>query len=114
MCRFVREGKIGKYLEFHEHTLDPSECSLSDAGNFRQRNQSIYERMQQDPSFKREMQTKYPGVVEHVQSSSKGQFKGKTPSRLMRHYENKPYILSFIDKKDHKNYHSYGFGGRKK
>ena len=55
MCWSAREGEIGKYHEYHEHTLDPSECSLSDAGHFRQRNESIYDRIQKYPVFKREI-----------------------------------------------------------
>ncbi|EBD1256639.1 RHS repeat-associated core domain-containing protein [Salmonella enterica subsp. arizonae serovar 62:z4,z32:-] len=68
------QRELGKYNVFHEHTLNPSEYDLSDAEHFRRGNQSVYERMQNDPAFRREMQTKYPGVVEHVQPSSGGKF----------------------------------------
>ncbi|NUF09148.1 Rhs-family protein [Snodgrassella sp. ESL0324] len=112
------ERELGKYHVFHQHTLDPSEYSLSDGEHFRRGNQSIYERLQQDPAFRREMQTKYPGVVEHVQPNSKGKFRGDSPPGLTWHHENEEGVLSLVDYKDHKTYHKIhhpdGSGGRKK
>ncbi|NUF78645.1 type IV secretion protein Rhs [Snodgrassella sp. ESL0323] len=112
------ERELGKYHVFHEHNLDPSEYKLSDKAQFRRANQSIYERLQNDPAFRREMQTKYPGVVAHVQPNSKGKFKSKSPPGLTWHHENKPGVLSLVDYKDHKTYHKIyhpdGSGGRHK
>ncbi|MWP47748.1 Rhs-family protein [Gilliamella sp. Pas-s27] len=109
---------LGKYHVFHQHTLDPSEYTLSDTEHFRRANQSIYERMQRDPTFKREMQTKYPGVVKHVQPNSKGKFKSASPPGMTWHHENKEGTLSLVDRKDHNKYHKIyhpdGSGGRKK
>ncbi len=109
---------LGKYHVFHEHTLNTSEYGLSDAEHFRRGNQSVYERMQHDPAFKREMQTKYPRVVEHVQPNSRGNFKPTAPKGMTWHHENKHGILSLVDYTDHKTYHKIyhpdGSGGRKK
>ncbi|WP_370577481.1 RHS repeat-associated core domain-containing protein [Snodgrassella alvi] len=112
------ERELGKYHVFHQHTLDPSEYGLSDREHFRRGNKSIYERLQNDPAFRREMQTKYPGVVQHVQPNSKGNFSGKAPPGLTWHHENKDGVLSLVDHKDHKTYnkiyHPDGSGGRYK
>ncbi|EBG5297226.1 hypothetical protein FI178_20145 [Salmonella enterica subsp. enterica] len=112
------ERDLGKYHVFHEHTLNPSEYNLSDREHFRRGNQSIYERMKVDPAFRREMQTKYPGVVEHVQPNAKDKFKGDAPPGMTWHHENKSGVLSLVDYGDHKTYHKVyhpdGSGGRKK
>ncbi|MCC8375994.1 hypothetical protein CKY10_22590 [Photorhabdus sp. HUG-39] len=109
---------LGKYHVFHEHTLNSSEYQLSDGQHFKRGNQSVYERMQRDPAFRREMQTKYPGVVEHVQPNSKGNFRGTSPKNMTWHHENQPGKLSLVDRYDHKSYHKIyhpdGSGGRDK
>ncbi len=84
------QRELGKYHVFHEHNLDITEYGLSDAEHFSRGNQAIYERMKNDPAFRREMQTKYPGVVEHVQPSSGGKFSTESPPGLTWHHENKP------------------------
>ncbi|ECZ1678140.1 RHS domain-containing protein [Salmonella enterica] len=112
------QRELGKYHVFHEHNLDITEYGLSDAEHFSRGNQAIYERMKNDPAFRREMQTKYPGVVEHVQPSSGGKFSTESPPGLTWHHENKPGVLSLVDRLDHKTYHKIyhpdGSGGRKK
>ncbi len=60
---------LGKYHVFHEHTLDPSEYTLTDKEHFRRANESVYQRLQTDPEFKRTMQTKYPEIVKYVEPS---------------------------------------------
>ncbi|MDJ0042740.1 RHS repeat-associated core domain-containing protein [Pantoea allii] len=112
------ERGLGKYNVFHEHTLDPSEYDLKDSEHFRRGNQSVYERLQKDPAFKQEMQTKYPGVVEHVQPNSRGNFSKYSPPDMTWHHENQPGVLSLVDYNDHKSYHKIyhpdGSGGRHK
>ena len=115
------EGKrgLGKYHVFHEHVLDHSEYLLSDKKQFQKANQALYERIQKDPAFKKEMQKKYPGLVEYVQPNSRGNFKtGSPPGATWHHEINEVGVLSLVDRKDHKKYmkiyHSDGFGGRKK
>lgn len=112
------QRELGKYHVFHEHNLDITEYGLSDAEHFSRGNQAISERMKNDPAFRREMQTKYPGVVEHVQPSSGGKFSTESPPGLTWHHENKPGVLSLVDRLDHKTYHKIyhpdGSGGRKK
>ncbi|OCQ51961.1 hypothetical protein Ppb6_02852 [Photorhabdus australis subsp. thailandensis] len=90
---------LGKYHVFHDHTLKPSEYELSDRTHFKRGNQSVYERMQRDPEFKREMQTKYPGTVEHVQPSKRGNFKGDAPPGMTWHHENQSGKLSLVGRK---------------
>ncbi|NDO83943.1 type IV secretion protein Rhs [Citrobacter sp. NCU1] len=112
------QRELGKYHTFYQHTLDASEYGLSDAEHFRRGNQSAYERMQNDPAFRREMQTKYPGVVEHIQPSSTGKFSKYSPPGMTWHHENRNGALSLVDFNDHKTYHKIyhpdGSGGRKK
>ncbi|WP_242688728.1 HNH endonuclease [Photorhabdus tasmaniensis] len=109
---------LGKYHMFHEHTLNPSEYQLSDRQHFKRGNASVYKRLQTDLEFRREMQTKYPGTVEHVQPSSRGHFKGDAPTGMTWHHENESGKLSLVDRKDHNSYHKIyhpdGSGGRKK
>ena len=109
---------LGKYHVFHEHTLDPSEYGLSDPEHFRRGNQSVYERMQREPAFKQEMQTKYPGVVEHVQPSKTGRFKSTPLPGMTWHHGDSPGSLKLVDYNDHRTYHKIyhpdGSGGRKK
>ncbi|EAQ7256370.1 hypothetical protein GFP93_22615 [Salmonella enterica] len=112
------QRELGKYNVFHSHTLNTSEYSLSDREHFKRGNQSVYERMKNDPAFRREMQTKYLGVVEHVQPSANGKFRGDAPPGMTWHHENKSGVLSLVDYNDHKTYHKIyhldGSGGRKK
>ncbi|MEG3127629.1 RHS repeat-associated core domain-containing protein, partial [Pantoea cypripedii] len=112
------ERGLGKYHVFHEHTLNPSEYELSDAEHFRRGNQSVYERLNADAEFKREMQTKYPDLIEHVQPNSKGKFSKYSPPDMTWHHENKSGVLSLVDYDDHRSYHKIyhpdGSGGRKK
>ena len=112
------ERGLGKYHVFHEHALDPSEYDLKDSEHFRRGNQSVYERLQKDSVFKQEMQTKYPGVVEHVQPNSRGNFSKYSPPDMTWHHENQPGVLSLVDYNDHKSYHKIyhpdGSGGRHK
>lgn len=112
------ERGLGKYHVFHEHTLDFSEYDLKDSEHFRRGNQSVYERLQRDSVFKQEMQTKYPGVVEHVQPNSRGNFSKYSPPDMTWHHENQPGVLSLVDYNDHKSYHKIyhpdGSGGRHK
>ncbi|CCP04098.1 YD repeat-containing protein [Erwinia amylovora Ea644] len=120
MGLYKGEGQrgLGKYHVFHEHMLDSSEYGLPDSEHFKRGNKSVYERMQNDSAFKREMQTKYPRVVDHVQPSARGNFKPTPPKDMTWHHENQPGKLSLVDYNDHKSYHKIyhpdGSGGRKK
>lgn len=67
---------LGKYHVFHEQTLNPEEYTMTDKEHFSRANESAYKRLQTDAEFKREMQTKYPGVVDHVQLMRNGNFSG--------------------------------------
>ncbi|MBU6956189.1 RHS domain-containing protein [Pseudomonas sp. CVAP len=109
---------LGKYHVFHEHSLNASEYKMTDAEHFSRANESVYKRMQTDPDFKRQMQTKYPGAVEHVQPRPNGTFRGTSPANMTWHHGNKPGSLQLADFNDHKTYHKIyhpdGKGGRNK
>jgi uncharacterized protein RhaS with RHS repeats len=117
---YAGEGErgLGKYHVFHEHTLNPSEHTMSDAEHFRRANQSVYGRIQTDAAFRREMNTKYPAVAAHVQPSSNGVFQSSPPKGLTWHHGNRPGSLQLVDRFDHKAffkiYHPDGTGGRNK
>ena len=112
------ERSLGKYHVFHEHTLDSSEYTMTDKEHFSRANESVYRRLQMDPEFKRTMQTKYPGVVKHVQPSSKGAFRGSSPPEMTWHHGDAPGSLQLVDRPDHRDYHKIyhpdGLGGRNK
>lgn len=117
---YAGEGQreLGKYHVFHQYTLTPGDYGLSDAEHFKLGNQSVYERLLQDPIFRREMLTKYPGSYEHFQPNMNGKFSSESPRGMTWHHENEPGILSLVDRADHKSYHKVyhpdGSGGRKK
>ncbi|EPV2478830.1 RHS repeat-associated core domain-containing protein [Enterobacter ludwigii] len=112
------ERGLGKYHVFHEHTLDSSEYTLTDKEHFSRANESVYKRLQVDPDFKRELQVKYPGVVEHVQPMKNGKFRGSSPKGMTWHHGDSPGSLQLADFNDHKSYHKIyhpdGTGGRNK
>ncbi|WP_034915748.1 RHS repeat-associated core domain-containing protein [Erwinia sp. 9145] len=112
------ERDLGKYHVFHEHTLNPDEYTMTDKEHFSRANKSVFERLQTDLDFKRELQTKYPGVVEHVQPMKNGNFRGASPKNMTWHHGDDPGSLQLADFKDHKNYHKIyhpdGTGGRNK
>ncbi|UVM53373.1 HNH endonuclease [Pseudomonas sp. B21-015] len=91
---------------------------MTDAEHFSRANESVYKRMQTDPDFKRQMQTKYPGAVELVQPRPNGTFRGTSPANMTWHHGNKPGSLQLADFNDHKTYHKIyhpdGKGGRNK
>ncbi|NIF24403.1 hypothetical protein F3J40_22785 [Pantoea sp. Acro-835] len=109
---------LGKYHVFHEHTLDPSEYTMTDKEHFSRANESVYKRLQTDAEFKREIQTKYPGVVDHVQPMRNGNFRGSSPKGMTWHHGDSPGSLQLADFNDHKSYHKIyhpdGTGGRNK
>ncbi|EFE96277.1 RHS repeat-associated core domain-containing protein [Serratia odorifera] len=112
------ERDLGKYHVFHEHTLDSSEYTMTDKEHFSRANESVYKRLQVDPDFKRELQVKYPGVVEHVQPMRNGKFRGTSPKGMTWHHGDSPGSLQLADFNDHKSYHKIyhpdGTGGRNK
>ncbi|RFP15462.1 type IV secretion protein Rhs [Duganella sp. BJB488] len=109
---------LGKYHTFHEHVLSVNEYKLSDDYHFSKANESVYQRLQTDPEFRRTLQTKYPGVIEHVQPSSTGNFSGDSPPGMTWHHADKPGSLVLADRLDHRKfakiYHPDGTGGRNK
>lgn len=58
-----------------------------------------------DPEFKRELQTKYLGAVEHVQPMKNGNFRGSSPKGLTWHHGDSTGSLQLADFNDHKSYH---------
>jgi RHS repeat-associated protein len=109
---------LGKYYTFHEHNLTVAEYKLTDSYHFSQANQSVYQRLQTDPEFRRTLQTKYPGVVEWVQPMSNGSHRAQSPPGMTWHHADKPGALVLADRRDHsrfsKVYHPDGTGGRNK
>jgi len=117
---YAGEGQreLGKYHVFHEYTLDPSAYTMTDREHFSMANESLYSRLHVDSAFKKELQTKYPGVVEHVQPMKNGSFRGSSPKGMTWHHGESPGSLQLTDFNDHKSYHKIyhqdGAGGRSK
>ncbi|WP_413230785.1 HNH endonuclease [Pelistega ratti] len=109
---------MGVYHVFYQYSLDPTEFKLSDTIQFRQANKSLYERMRSNPSFRKTIQSKYPGIWEHVQPSKRGNFSVASPPGTTWHHADKPGALQLVDYKDHRTYHKVyhpdGTGGRNK
>jgi RHS repeat-associated protein len=109
---------LGKYHASHEHTLMSSEFKMTDVEHFSRANQSVYERIKVDYDFKKTLQSKYPGVVEHVQPRVDGSFRGSSPPGMTWHHGDKPGSLQLVDRLDHQTYHKVyhpdGKGGRNK
>ncbi|MNF58291.1 putative deoxyribonuclease RhsC [compost metagenome] len=109
---------LGKYHASHEHTLMKSEFKMTDVEHFSRANQSVYERVKVDYDFKKTLQSKYPGVVEHVQPRVDGSFRGSSPPGMTWHHGDKPGSLQLVDRLDHQTYHKVyhpdGKGGRNK
>lgn len=106
---------LGVYHYFDEHFLSPSEYQLPDAEHFRRANQSVYERLEVDAEFRRTLQLKYPGVIEHVRPTRMG-FRGTSPTGMTWHHGDADGSLRLVDRNDHRNfhkiYHPDGKGGR--
>lgn len=109
---------LEKYHVFHEHTLQPNEYGLKDSEHFRLGNESVHVRANADPEFRKMLQTKYPGVLEYVQPTRTGRFRGSSPPNMTWHHGDSPGSLRLVDLKDHqtfhKIYHPDGTGGRNK
>jgi uncharacterized protein RhaS with RHS repeats len=112
----VRE--LGVYETFHNHTLQSDEFTMSDGYQFSKANESLHQRFESDPAFKASMETKYPGISEHVKPGPKGGYSPESPPGTTWHHANTPGRLELVDFVDHQKYHRIyhpdGEGGRKK
>jgi RHS repeat-associated protein len=109
---------LGVFHTFHKHILEATQYTLSDTEHFRLGNQSVYERAQTDSAFRTLLQSKYPGVLEHVAPTRTGRFRGTSPPNMTWHHGDSPGMLRLVDAGDHaefhKIYHPDGTGGRNK
>jgi RHS repeat-associated protein len=112
----VRE--LGSYDSHHTHVLSNSEYTNSDPYHFAKGNESLHNRFQTDPKFAEAMETKYPGIKDHVAPGAKGGFSSEAPPGTTWHHSSTPGHLELVDRVDHKKYHKIyhpdGEGGRKK
>jgi hypothetical protein len=97
--------ELGKYHAFHEHTLNPEQYTLSDSEHFRLANESVYQRAQMDTEFRQTLQTKYPGVLEHVSPTQTGRFRGTSPPDMTWRHGDSPGSLKLVDHDDHRSFH---------
>jgi RHS repeat-associated protein len=110
--------ELGEYHTSHEHTLKPGEYTLKDSEHIRRGNESVYRRAQTDPQFRRMLQSKYPGALDHVSPTKTGRFRGSSPPGMTWHHGDSPGSLKLVNARDHRDfhkiYHPDGKGGRNK
>jgi len=102
----------GMYNIFHDHVLDSKYRYSSDAVQFNKANTDLINKMEADPSFRKDMLNRYPKLEEWARSGNKS---GSPPDLTWHHHED-INRLSLVDRSDHKLnhklYHPTGKGGR--
>jgi len=102
----------GKYHIFFDHTVDPSNRYSSDSVQFNRANQEFINRMNSDPSFRRDMLGRYPELGNWMDNGNKS----RSPSGLTWHHHEETGRLVLVDRNDHRSnhelYHPTGQGGR--
>ena len=102
----------GKYHIFFDHTVDPSNRYSSDSVQFNRANQEFINRMNNDPSFRRDMLGRYPELGNWMANGNKS----RSPSGLTWHHHEDTDRLVLVDRGDHRSnhalYHPTGKGGR--
>ena len=86
--------------------------------HFQNSNEALYNKMQRSSKFAKSMESKYPGVTQHVQPGPNGKFARTSPPGLTWHHSNTPGKMQLVDHADHSKYHKIyhpdGSGGKKK
>jgi hypothetical protein len=59
----------------------------SDANYFRQANRQLYEFMQQNPAFTKELEAQFPGVTAHTTLGPRGGISEASPPGLAWHHD---------------------------
>ncbi|MCX9068515.1 HNH endonuclease [Citrobacter portucalensis] len=102
----------GKYNIFFDHQIDPSNKYSSDSVQFKRANDALIERMNNDPSFRRDMLGRHPELDDWLKNGSKS----SSPSGFTWHHHEDVNRLVLVDRLDHKSnhtlYHPTGKGGR--
>ena len=103
----------GKYKIFFDHSISPDNRYASDAVQFRQANKEFIKQLNSDPSFKKTMHARYPGLGDWIKNGDMG----SSPSKMLTwHHHEKVNRLVLVDYRDHRKnhglYHPTGKGGR--
>lgn len=103
----------GQYKIFFDHKVDPNNRYASDGVQFRQANKEFVKQLNSDPSYKKSMYKRYPGLAEWVKN---GDMSGSPSKMLTWHHHDNVNRLVLVDYKDHRKnhslYHPTGKGGR--
>ncbi len=99
----------GKYHIFFDFILDDKNIFSSDSVQFNRANKKLFEELNSDLSFRRDMLKRYPEL-------SSWKVDSKSPPGLTWHHHEDLGRLSLVDRTDHSSnhalYHPTGKGGR--
>ncbi|EAM2242630.1 hypothetical protein E2769_22815, partial [Salmonella enterica] len=102
----------GKYNIFHDYSLDPKYKYSSDGVQFNRANTDFINRMNSDPSFRRDMLGRHPALGDWLKNPNKA----SSPPGLTWHHHEDVNRLVLVDRIDHADnqglYHPTGKGGR--
>jgi RHS repeat-associated protein len=109
----------GVYDVFYESFLSKDMWMMSDRKHFQEGNRQLYNAMNNDPNLKNAMESKYPGIYDHVSPGKRGAFKGTAfKGTTWHHHPEVGGLLQLVDRADHNtrfpDYHPNGYGGRNK
>ena len=111
------DGTTGVYDVHHESYIPRSMYRQSDGTHFREANRQLYYRMKNDPTFRANMESRYPGIYREVTPGARGGFRSTSPTGTTWHHH--PEVggnLQLVDRVDHRtrhaDYHPKGYGGR--
>ncbi|MDT3611118.1 RHS repeat-associated core domain-containing protein [Cronobacter sakazakii] len=102
----------GNYKIFFDHQIDPANRYSSDAVQFKRANDALIKRMNNDPTFRRDLLGRHPELGDWLKNGSKS----ISPAGFTWHHHEDVNRLVLVDRLDHKSnhalYHPTGNGGR--
>ncbi len=111
------DGTEGVYDVYHESYIPREMYRQSDGTHFREANRQLYYRMKNDPTFRADMESRYPNIYREVTPGARGGFRSGSPTGTTWHHH--PEVggnLQLVDRIDHNtrhgDYHPKGYGGR--
>jgi len=114
---FGLDGTRGVYDVYHEAYIPRSMYRQSDGRHFSEANRQLYNAMRNDPALRTNLESRYPGIYDHVSPGRRGGFKPKAYTGTSWHHH--PEVggnLQLVDRADHNarhgDYHPKGYGGR--
>ncbi|WP_256254858.1 RHS repeat-associated core domain-containing protein, partial [Pseudomonas agarici] len=97
----------GVYSVYFEAYLpSPEMYKLNDPTHFSEANRQLHYEVKNNPTLASQLENKYPGILNHVNPTSKGTFRGTAPRNTSWHHHGQVGgLLQLVDKKDHSSRH---------